>query len=107
MDTKNYGLENVFPFKQGVILGIYVRFQGGNISHLKGKLGKSLTQKTGSGFCFLKKLTTPEYFYINNLLSEKTGGWKMAKKGVFWEVQDGDKSYQKQKPGNRQSSMQF
>ena len=35
------------------------------------------------GIVFWKNvLKTPRYFYTNNLLSEKTGGWKMAKKGT-------------------------
>ena len=35
------------------------------------------------GIVFWKNvLKTPRYFYTDNLLSEKTGGWKMAKKGA-------------------------
>ena len=38
IDTKNDGLENVSPFKHGVILGIYVSFQGCIASHYAGWL---------------------------------------------------------------------
>ena len=84
MDTKNYGLENVFPFKQGAILGIYVRFQGGNISHFKGKLGKSLTQKTGR--CFL--LLVPRKCIFSEKMFEKLPDISIP---IIWWLEDGEK----------------